>query len=162
EGAMHAWVRNWWVLLVRGIVAVLFGILIAARPGAGLLAIVLAFGAFAIIFGSFAFGAAGLDAPRRKSELLGEGIVAVIAGVVTLAQPGITALALDATIAVFAIMTGVMQLVSAVRLRREVENWGWMAAAGVGSMLFGVLLIALPVAGMLAVAWVIAAYGIAV
>jgi uncharacterized membrane protein HdeD (DUF308 family) len=157
---MHAWVRNWWVLLVRGIVALLFGILIAARPGAGLLFIVLLFGAYALVFGAFAIGAAIFDSPRRKSELIVEGVVAIIAGVATYSQPGITALALDATIAVFAIFTGVMQLTSAVRLRREVEHWGWMAASGVASMLFGVLMIALPAAGMLAVTWLIAAYGI--
>jgi uncharacterized membrane protein HdeD (DUF308 family) len=157
---MHAWVRNWWVLLVRGIVALLFGILIAARPGAGLLFIVLLFGAYALVFGAFAIGAAIFDSPRRKSELIVEGVVAIIAGVATYSQPGITALALDATIAVFAIFTGVMQLTSSVRLRREVEHWGWMAASGVASMLFGVLMIALPAAGMLAVTWLIAAYGI--
>jgi uncharacterized membrane protein HdeD (DUF308 family) len=159
---MHALVRNWWVPLVRGIVAVVFGVIVAARPAAGLLGIVLAFGAYAIVFGAFAIGAAVMYSPERRGELWIEGAIAIIAGVATFVRPGITALALYSLIAIFSLITGVMQIVGAVRLRRDVNRWGWLVASGVISVLFGILMVALPAAGALALAWLIAVYGIAI
>lgn len=158
---MHALARNWWMLLVRGIVALLFGIAVAASPAAGIFAVVIIFGVYAFVFGAFAVGAALFYAPRRRWELLVEGLVAIIAGVFTFTRPGITAVALYATIAMFAIATGILELVGAVRMRREIEGAGWLVASGIISILFGVVLIARPAAGVLAVAWLIAAYGIA-
>ncbi len=157
---MHALARNWWMLLVRGIVALLFGIAVAARPAAGIFAVLVMFGIYALLFGGFAVGAALFYSPRRRWELLVEGLIAIIAGVFTFTRPGITAMALYATIAVFAIATGILQLVGAVRMRGEIEGVGWLVASGIISILFGALLIARPAAGVLAVAWLIAAYGI--
>ncbi len=158
---MHALVRNWWVLLVRGIVALLFGIVVAMRPAAGIAAIVIVFGVYAFIFGAFAVGAAVLYSPRRRWDILIEGIVAIVAGVATFAQPGITAVALYSVVAAFAVVTGIMEIIAAVRLRGErVEGTGWLMGSGVVSILFGLLLIGRPQAGMLAIVYLMAAYGI--
>lgn len=157
---MHALARNWWMVLVRGIVALLFGIAVAARPAAGLVAIIVMFGIYAFMFGIFAVGAGIFGGPQRRWEVLLEGIVAILAGVITFSRPGITAVALYATIAVFAIITGILEIVSAARLRHQVDGSGWLVASGIVSILFGVLLVARPMAGALAIAFLIAAYGI--
>jgi len=157
---MHALVRNWWIVLLRGIVALLFGLVVAFYPMAGLVGILVAFGVFAFVGGAFAIGAGIVADPVRRWDVVAEGVIGVLAGIATFARPGITALALYGLIAAFALVTGALQLVSAVRLRGEVRGVGWLTLAGITSVLFGVMMIALPRAGMLALAWLIAAYGI--
>ena len=157
---MHALSRYWWVLLVRGVVALLFGIMVAVRPGPSLFALVLVFGAFALVGGAFALGAGIVGEGGRRWELILDGVIGLAAGFITFVHPMVTAIGLYSFIAAWALVTGALEVAAAYRLRREVRT-GWMAFAGISSILFGVLLIALPAAEILALTWLISIYGIA-
>jgi uncharacterized membrane protein HdeD (DUF308 family) len=152
--------RNWWALAIRGVAAIIFGILAFVWPGITLAALVLLFGAYAITDGIFAvvaaLNAAGRE--RRWWALLIEGILSIIAGVLTFILPGITALFLLYLIAFWAIVTGVFEISTAIRLRKEITGEWLMALSGIASVLFGFLLLMFPGAGALAVIWWIGAY----
>jgi uncharacterized membrane protein HdeD (DUF308 family) len=154
--------RNWWALFLRGIVAVLFGILTFIWPGLSLAVLVLLFGAYVLVDGLFAIVAA-MKAPARNKRwwvLLLEGIVGVIIGVLTFFWPAMTALALLYFIAMWAIITGVLEIGAAIRLRKSISNEWLLIVSGFLSILFGLALIIMPVAGALAVVWLIGAYAI--
>ena len=155
--------RGWWVLLLRGLVAVAFGVMTWLQPGLSLGALVLLFGAY-----SFADGALGVwsaIAGRKEREhwwlLLLEGLVGIGVGLLTILAPGVTALALLFYIAIWAIATGVLEIAAAIRLRKEIEGEWLLVLGGLASVGFGALLMARPGAGALAVLWLIAAYAIA-
>ena len=155
--------RYWWMILIRGILAILFGILVFTWPGITLLSLVFVFGFYAL-----ADGIANIVTAiggRREQEhwwlLLLLGLAGVALGVLTFLNPGITALALLFFIAIWAIVTGGLQIVAAIRLRKEIEGEFWLALAGAASVGLGVLLIARPGAGALAVLWIIGAYALA-
>lgn len=158
---LHALARNWWLILLRGVCAVIFGVLTFIWPGVTLLTLVLLYGAYALIDGAIAIWAAivgGEAAPRWW--LLIVGLVGIAAGLVTLLMPGVTALVLLFFIAFWAILTGVMQIVGAIRLRKEIDNEWMLAGSGVLSVLFGVILIVQPGAGALGLIFVIGAYAV--
>lgn len=152
--------RNWWVLLLRGVVAILFAVLTWAQPGITLAALILVFGAYAVVDGVLGVWMA---IGNRKTNpqwwvLLLWGIVSIIAGVMTFAVPGITGLVLLMYIAAWAIVTGVLQIMAAIRLRKEIAGEWLLGLGGLASVVFGGLMIWNPGAGALAVAWLIAAY----
>ena len=149
--------KNWWVLLVRGIVAMLFGILAFARPGITLAALVLLFGFYALVDGIFSLIAAFSGWQYREDRwlLVLEGLIGLGAGFVTLRSPAITAVALIFFIAVWALATGVLRIVEAIRLRKEISGEFWLALSGILSVLFAFLVMLRPAAGALAMAWVI-------
>jgi uncharacterized membrane protein HdeD (DUF308 family) len=155
--------RYWWMILLRGAISILFGIMVFAWPGISLVSLVLLFGAFALAdgFGNVVTAFGG----RREHEnwwvLLLAGLAGIALGVLTFLNPAVTALVLLFYIAVWAIVTGVLQIVTAIRLRKEIEGEFWLALGGVASVAFGLLLIARPGAGALTVLWLIAAYAIA-
>ncbi len=158
---LHALERNWWLILLRGVCAVIFGVLTFIWPGVTLLTLVLLYGAYALIDGAIAIWAAivgGEPAPRWW--LLIVGLLGIAAGLVTLLMPGVTALVLLFFIAFWAILTGVMQIVGAIRLRKEIDNEWMLAASGVLSVLFGIILIVQPGAGALGLNFVIGAYAV--
>jgi len=153
---------NWWLLLLRGLVAVLFGVLTWLQPGISLAALVLLFGAYA-----FADGILGVWAAisgRKQHEdwwvLLLWGFVGIGVGIMTFLVPGVTALALLFYIAIWAIASGVLQIVVAIRLRREIADEWLLLLAGLASIVFGALLMLRPAAGALAVLWLIATYAV--
>ncbi|HEU4647808.1 MAG TPA: HdeD family acid-resistance protein [Gemmatimonadales bacterium] len=152
--------RNWGLVALRGVVALLFGLFTLFYPGISLAALVLVFGAFAFADGVFTVIAA---IANRRGEphwvaLLLSGIAGIVIGVVTFFSPAITAIVLLAFIAAWAIITGVGEIAAAIRLRRVINNEWLMGIAGVLSVLFGVLLIAMPGVGALAVVLWIGAY----
>jgi uncharacterized membrane protein HdeD (DUF308 family) len=158
---LHALERNWWLILLRGVCAIIFGVLTFIWPGITLLTLVLFYGAYALIDGAIALWSAivgGEPAPRWW--LLIVGLLGIGAGLVTLLMPGVTALVLLYFIAFWAILTGVMQIVGAIRLRKEIDNEWMLAASGVLSVLFGVILIVQPGAGALGLLFVIGAYAV--
>lgn len=154
--------RNWWILLLRGICAVVFGILAFAWPGITLTALVFAFGIYAFADGVSAVGlgsAAGPDG-RPWWQMIAVGIVSTIIGVATFVWPRMTALALLALIAVWAIVRGVVEITAAIRLRALLRDEWLLVLGGACSILFGLLVIARPAVGALAVLWIIGTYAI--
>lgn len=156
--------QYWWVLLVRGVVAVLFGITASAWPGLTLATLVLFFAAYAFVDG--VFDVVNAVGGRNEHEhwwwLLVEGVVGILFGVLTFQNPAVTAVVLLLYIAAWAIVTGAMRIVLAVRLRKEIEGEFWLGLSGLFSMLFGFLMMARPDAGALAVLWLIATWSIVI
>jgi uncharacterized membrane protein HdeD (DUF308 family) len=152
--------QNWWTLVLRGIAAIIFGILAYLWPGITFTVLVLFFGAYALWDGVFALiGAFRTEGERRWSLVLG-GIVGIAAGLVTFFWTGAATIAILSIIAAWAVITGVFEVVSAIRLREEIEGEWLLLISGVLSVLFGIALVIWPVAGLLAVTWMIGAYAI--
>lgn len=154
---------NWWTLALRGIVAVLFGLAALIWPGLTLGVLVLLLGAYLLVDGIFAAVAAlrSSSAPAHRALLLLEGLAGVAAGLVALLWTGLAAVALLYVVAAWAIITGVTEVMSAIRLRREIRGEWAMGLSGILSVLFGVALAVLPAFGLLALAWLIGIYAIA-
>lgn len=154
--------QRWWTFALRGAAAVLFGVLTWVLPAASLIGLVFAWGAYALVAGGFSIVAAARTgrAGGRWGWFLFEGLASIAAGVVTFAWPGITALVLLYTIAVWAVVTGIAQVGAAIRLRRVIEGEWLLGLSGVLSIVFGAVMIARPLAGALAVAWMIGGYAV--
>jgi uncharacterized membrane protein HdeD (DUF308 family) len=156
--------RNWWALALRGLAAILFGVLAFVWPGITLWALVLLFGSYMLVDGIFAIVAA-VRAARREARwwlLLIEGVLGVLAGLVAFFWPGLTTLALLYFIAAWAIVTGILEIVGAIRLRQEIEGEWALGLSGALSVLFGILLVVIPApAGLLSLVWLIGAYALA-
>lgn len=155
--------RGWWMLLLRGLVAIGFGILTWMQPAISLAALVLLFGAFSLADG--VLGVWTAISGRKEHEhwglLLLGGLVGIGVGLLTLFAPGLTALALLFYIAIWAIATGVLQIAAAIRLRKEIEGEWMLILGGIASVAFGLLLMSRPGEGALAVLWLIAAFAVA-
>ena len=150
--------QHWWVLLLRGLLAILFGVLTFARPAITIVILVAFWGAYALVDGIFEV-IAGIRA--KWGSLVFLGILGIAAGIATFLWPGITALVLLYIIAFWAIVAGVMQIAAAIRLRREVTGeWLWILS-GVCTVILGALLIARPGAGAVSLVWLIASFAIA-
>ena len=154
--------RHWWAIALRGLAAIIFGILAFAMPGVTLTVLVLLFGAYALVDGIFNLIAAvsGRSGQQSWWMLLLEGLVSVAAGLVTFFMPGLTALTLVYVISAWAIITGVLEVVAAIRLRKEITNEWWLVLSGVLSIVFGGLVAAFPGAGALALVFWIGAYAV--
>ena len=156
--------RNWWALALRGLAALIFGLLAFVWPGITLWALILLFGAYMLVDGAFAIVAAVRVAgdAARWWLLLVEGILGVLAGIVAFVWPGLTALALLYFVAAWAIVTGIFEIVGAIRLRREIEGEWALILGGALSVLFGVLLLVVgPGVGLLSLVWLIGVYAVA-
>jgi uncharacterized membrane protein HdeD (DUF308 family) len=154
--------RDWWVILVRGVAAVLFGILAFILPGLTLFALVLLFGIYALIDGVTCFVRA-VSAGRQGQSwiwLVVGGVISIAAAIVAFSWPGETALILVYIIAVWAILTGISEIIAGIGLRREITGEWLLILGGVVSVLFGVLVFLRPGAGALAIVWLIGFYAI--
>ncbi len=154
--------NNWWTFVLRGVFALLFGVIAIVYPGLTILSLTYVFGFYAILDGIFALVAAWSN---RSSErwwvLLLEGLLGLAAGVIAFVSPGITAMALLTVIAAWAILTGILEIVAAIRLRQEIENEVWLGLGGLASIIFGVLLVIWPGSGLVTISWLIGFYAIA-
>ncbi|MEY2545063.1 MAG: hypothetical protein QOG48_180 [Verrucomicrobiota bacterium] len=154
--------RNWWLLALRGLAAVLFGVLAFIWPGVTLLTLVWLFGAFALVNGILSFvlaAKAPKGFPRFGSLILG-GLLGILAGLLTFVMPGITALGLLILIASWAMVTGILEIIAAIKLRKEISNEWLLILAGLASVAFGVVLLLRPAAGALVLVWWIGAYAL--
>jgi len=152
--------RSWWLLLVRGIAAVLFGVLALIWPGITLLVLVIFFGAYAIVSGVFALFAGFRHGAQSRAWLIFSGIIGILAGIVAFVWPGITSLALLYLVAFWAIFTGVSEVVAGIQLRKVIDNEWMLIVGGILSVIFGILLLVWPGAGMLSLVWLIAVFAI--
>ena len=150
--------RDWWVFAIRGVAAIGFGILAFIWPETTLTVLVILFGAYVLVDGVALLVALirGDAVARRNAWAVGiMGVLGIVAGVVTFAWPGLTALSLLYVVAFWAIATGVFQVIAAIALRRELEGEFWMALGGVASIVFGALLVASPGDGLITLVWLV-------
>lgn len=150
-------VGNWWAVVVRGLIAIALGIVTLMWPAVTIGALVLLFGFYALLDGIFSFIAAfkAQQHHERWGYLLGEGIVGVLAGVLTFAWPAITTLALVYMVAAWAVVTGFLEIGAAFRLRKHIAGEILLALAGVISIAFGIMIVIAPIAGVLVIAvWI--------
>ncbi len=158
---VHTLAKNWWLLLLRGIAAIIFGLLAFAWPGLTLLTLILFYGAFALVDGVLAIAAAITGGvPGSRWWLAIVGLLGIAAGLLTFLTPGLTALVLLFFIAGWAIVTGVFEIIGAIKLRKEIDNEWLLILGGIISVLFGVGMMLAPGAGALALVWVIGAYSV--
>ena len=153
---------SWWALMLRGIAAILFGVLAFIWPQITLAALVFLFGAYALVDGVFSIMAGFKTHGENKRWwlLLITGLLSVAAGVFAFAIPAMTAWILLVLIASWAIVTGAFQIAAAIQLRKHITGEWFLVLSGVLSILFGAALLYNPVAGALAVVWLIGAYAI--
>jgi len=154
--------RYWWALVLRGVVAIAFGVLAFLWPGVTLEVLILFFGAYMLVDGVFGVIAAigGRSHAQHWGLLLIEGIAGIAIGVLTFVAPVVTGIALLMFIAAWALVTGVLEIVAAIRLRREIEGELWLGLAGLLSIAFAVMLVVFPLAGALSIVWLLALYAI--
>lgn len=154
--------RNWWLLLVRGVAAILFGVAAFAWPGLTAAMLVLIFGAYVLIDGIFGV----VDSIRYRNRLdhwwlwLLDGLLGVGVGALMLILPGISAFVLLMFIAGWAIVGGILRIIAAINLRREIKGEWFLALGGVLSILFGGLLIVMPGAGIVSLVWLIGLWAV--
>lgn len=155
-------IRNWWALALRGVFAILFGLMAIVWPGLTLAALILLFGAYALVDGVFAVvhGVSSYGERERWWVTVLEGIAGIIIGIVTFLWPDLTALTLLTIIGVWAIFTGVMEIMGAIQLRQVIEGEWLYILSGIASVVFGALVILFPGAGALSLTWLIGTYAL--
>jgi len=154
--------HSWWLLVLRGLFAITFGILAWVQPGITLGALILVFGAYSMADGISCLWIA-IAGPKGHEYwwlLLLEGLLGIGIGLIAFFAPGITAVWLVFYIAIWAIATGVLEIAAAIRLRKEVVNEWMLLLAGIASVVLGVALAVQPGAGALALLWLIGSYAI--
>jgi len=159
---LEKFTHNWWMFAVRGVVAVIFGVLALIWPGQTLQALVLVFGAFALVDGIFAViaGIAARGYFDRWWAVLLEGMVGIVIGLLTFFWPNITALVLVYFIAAWALITGIFEIVAAIQLRRVITGEWMLILGGLLSIVLGVLLFVFPGAGGVSLVWLVGIYAI--
>jgi uncharacterized membrane protein HdeD (DUF308 family) len=159
---LKAIAQSWWLFALRGIAAIIFGVLAFVSPGATILALVLVFGIYAVVDGVLAIVAAFQmrGAVDRWWVVLLEGLAGIVAGVIAFVYPQITAGALLLLIAFWAVFTGFMEIIAAIRLRHEINNEWSLILGGVLSVILGIILVVYPVSGAVGLVWAIGAYAI--
>lgn len=154
--------NSWWGLVLRGLLSIVFGIAIFVMPNTSLLALISLFGAFAFVDGVLALIGAFKNRTGNKRfwAMLLEGLAGIAIGVITLINPNLTAVSLLYVIATWAVITGVLEIITAIRFADEMDNEWLLGLGGVISVILGILLALNPVSGILAVLWMIGAYAI--
>lgn len=154
--------QNWWALALRGVFAVLFGLIALFAPGATILSLVLVFSAYMLVDGLFAIVAAVRAASRQErwGLLVLEGVADIATGIVALLWPALTAVAFVLIMAVWSLLTGILMVVAALKLDRAYGR-GWLVFGGGVSVLFGVALVIAPLVGAVVLTWWLGAYAIA-
>jgi uncharacterized membrane protein HdeD (DUF308 family) len=156
-GLRHAVAQHWWVLLLRGIVSIVLGVMAFVWPGLTLASLVLLYGLMCLVDGVVAI-AGGLGAKFWQSVLIGA--VSIAAGIVTFVYPGLTAMVLLYLIAFWAIFRGIFDIAAAIEFRKVIEGELLLGLAGLASIIFGILILFNPGAGALSVVWIFGTYAL--
>src|SRR5437762_7909567 len=157
-----AMARSWWTFVVRGALAILFGLFCLLFPPAAILGLATLFGVWLLFDGVTALGVAWMSREKSNWWLVGlEGVLGVLAGFLSIVWPQITALVLVFFVGWWAIVTGGLEIWGAIRLREQITGEFWMGLAGLISVLFGLYVIIFPGVGILSVLWLIAVFAIA-
>jgi len=154
-------VQNWWAFVLRGVIAIVFGLIALFLPGVTMLSLVLVFAAYAIADGVFAIAAAvrAAKANERWGWLVFEGAIDILAGIAAAAMPGITVVFFVWLLAFWAVITGAAMLAVAFKVDADHGRW-WFLLAGVASLAYGVLLVIAPMIGAVVLVWWIGAYAL--
>jgi uncharacterized membrane protein HdeD (DUF308 family) len=159
---LQALARNWWLLLLRGLCAVVFGVLTFLWPAITLITLVLLLGAYTLADGIFSLAAAVMGGPAKSRWwLVVVGLLGIAAGIFIFLWPGVSALLLLIYVGAWSIATGVMQIIGAIALRKEIRDEWLLIAGGILSVLFGTFVIVAPGSGALALLYVIGTFAIA-
>jgi uncharacterized membrane protein HdeD (DUF308 family) len=156
--------KNWWVLLLKGILLVIFGILSFMNPGITLATLVLWFAIFMMIDGVFSiFGVvSNWKTEEDKWLLLAEGALGLVLGLLVYRSPDTFLSFIAFVISFWAIFSGISRIAMAIQLRKEIEGEGWLILSGVLSVIFGILVFAQPGIGIATLMWIIAIFAILV
>jgi uncharacterized membrane protein HdeD (DUF308 family) len=154
--------RHWWTLALRGVLAIVFGLIALFHPGAAITALAFILGIYLLLDGIFALIASFRFSHQdnRWIALLLEGLFGIIIGLLTVFHPLVLAVAIIYLIAAWAIVTGIFEIIAAVQLRRVIAGEWALLLTGIVSLLLGILLIAHPGAGLLASAWLLGIYAL--
>ena len=159
---LHALAKGWWLVLLRGLLSIVFGVLAFVWPAITLFTLVLLYGAFALVDGVVALIGAftGRLKPMPTWWLVLVGLAGIAAGVVTFLWPGITAIVLVMFIGAWAVVHGIFEIIGAIQLRKEIDNEWLLLIHGALAALFGIMVLVRPGAGALALIWLIAMFAI--
>jgi uncharacterized membrane protein HdeD (DUF308 family) len=152
--------ENWWVIAIRGVLGIIFGLIALFMPGVTIVSLVLVFAAYMLVDGAFSIAGA-IRARGRNNQwgwLVLNGIISIITGILAFLWPLVTAVAFVLLIAIWSIVAGAVQLASAYRMRKGERGRGLLAFSGIVSILFGALLILSPIIGAVVLTWWIGAY----
>ncbi|MFD1882934.1 HdeD family acid-resistance protein [Paracoccus pacificus] len=162
DPALRVLAENWWVPLLRGIAGILLGLLALFMPGATLASLLLVFGVFAVVDGVLAI----VMGFRRRSHddqwwsWALDGVLSIIIGLMALFWPAATALAFVIWIAAWAVVGGVLRIIAAIRLRHEIEGEWALGLSGLLSIIFGILIMVAPDAGLISIVWLIGIFAL--
>ncbi|RAJ02539.1 uncharacterized membrane protein HdeD (DUF308 family) [Chitinophaga skermanii] len=159
---LHELAKNWWLFVLRGVFAIIFGLIAFFWPGITLTILTIFLGAYLLVDGIFTFIYA-FQVKKQESQwwvYLLEGLLGVAAGILILSWPGITALYIVFLVAFWAIVTGILEIIAAIRLRKVINNEWMLILAGILSIIFGVLIFSQPITGAVVIAWWIGIYAI--
>jgi uncharacterized membrane protein HdeD (DUF308 family) len=151
---------NWWALLLRGVAAVLFGLVALSWPELTLFVLIVLFGVYALADGVLAVLGGIRGSEGRRWLLMAEGMLSSLAGLAVLFWPGMTAQVLLYVISAWAILTGLLKVGMAIAFRRQIENEWLMASSGVLSLVFGIVLGVFPIVGLLSLVWLVGIYAL--
>lgn len=163
ETTLNFLARNWWIVLLRGIAAIIFGLAAFVWPGLTLTVLVMLFGAFILVDGVLGT----VDAIRYRKSLgnwwywLLDGILGIVAGGVMLLMPGISAFVLLVFVAAWSVLGGALRIFAAIQLRKKIDGEWFLGLSGLLSIVFGVAIVALPHAGLVSIAWIIGFWAVA-
>ena len=154
--------NNWWALVLRGVMAILFAIITFAVPGITIAVLVTIFGFYALFDGIFAIVSTvkAVQGHRRWGAFLFEGVLGILFGLYAIIFPIAAAAAFVTFVAVWAVFTGILEITAAIRLRRHIQGEWILIVLGVLSILLGLTLVAAPVSGAVFLVWVLASYGL--
>jgi uncharacterized membrane protein HdeD (DUF308 family) len=153
--------QNWWMIAIRGVLGVIFGLIALFLPGITMLSLVIVFAAYMLVDGAFCTYAA-FKAMRQREKwgwLLFQGLASIAAGIIAVIFPGITVLAFVLLIAAWAIVSGCLMFVAAYRLDKDHGRW-WLVLGGVLATLYGALLVIAPLIGAIVLTWWIGAFSL--
>jgi uncharacterized membrane protein HdeD (DUF308 family) len=162
QGALRRLADNWWLLVLRGVLAVIFGTVAWVWPGLTLATLIILVGAWMLVDGVFEIGSAILNRDRVDSVWpFGlAGAINVAAGIVVLAWPGLSAVAMMYLIGAWAVVTGIFEIIAAIQLRKVIENEWAIGISGLISIVFGLVVLIFPGDGAVALAWLIGIFAI--
>lgn len=162
ENLVRVMADNWWVPLLRGIAAILFGLMALIWPGLTVYALLIVFGAYAIFDGimSIIIGFQRKSGDDRWWSWALDGFLSIVIGLMALFWPEATALAFVIWMAAWAVVAGIFRIIAAIRLRAEIEGEWALGLSGVLMVIWGVLMAMIPAAGLLSIAWLIGLFAL--